>query len=204
MKKRGSGGKWKEYWMFHPPFSQRPSAFAIFLVWILPGCFPISFQLLLFHVLAQAHLFSLPREKQTSTGTAWRPSVTAKSCRRVINSLLRLLYVARGPSSCSVQSNVTLLWLGEQGFTAHSLWPISTPLQTAKRAYLNTNHQTQWVPLPPKSMPFCYLCTSEDLTVLLPLRKTLWIARSTPNTSLMQQTKPSSAVSLSKAARASF
>ena len=142
MKWGGSGGKWKEYWIFHPSFSQIPNAFVIFLHWILLVCFPVSFQLLLFHMFAQPHLLPLPREKQTSTGTAWPPSMKAKSCRRVINSLLHLSHIAGGLNFHPVQSNMMLLWLEEQEFTAHSLWPISIPLQTARRTYLNINQQT--------------------------------------------------------------
>lgn len=82
------------------------------------------------------------REKQTSTSTAWPPSIKAKSCRWVINYLLHLSHIAGGPSFCPMWRNTTLLWLEEQGFTAHSLWPVSIPLQTARRTYLNINHQT--------------------------------------------------------------
>lgn len=175
--------------------------------------FTLTFAYLLSHlILTSAFPFICPtsstspppRKKQTSTGTAWPPSIKAKSCRRVINALLHLSRIARGPNSCPVQRNVMLLWLKEPGFRDHSLWPISMPLQTARRTYLNINHQTFQELLPPASMMLCYLCASEDLTMLLQLRKTLWIARSTQNALLIEQTKALSTASLSKVARATF
>lgn len=179
---------------------------------ILGFFFTLTFAYLLSHlVLTSAFPFICPnsptspppRKKQTSTGTAWSP-IKAKSCRWVISALLHLLHLARGPNSCPVQRNTMLLWLEERGFRDHSLWPISIPLHTARRTYLNINHQTLQELLPPTSMMLCYLCTSEDLTMLLWLRKTLWVARSTQNALFIEQTKALSTASLSKVARASF
>lgn len=120
MKQGGSEGKWKQHFTcFSLKCPMHFLSLSLFLVFLdLSAFLPHSsfcFSICLFN------LTCFPREKQTSSGTTWPPSIKAKTWRWVINSLLYLLHIAGGPSSCLVQSSTLLLWLEEQKLTTHSL-----------------------------------------------------------------------------------